>query len=247
MTKLCIDAPVVVCRGIAEKLGLKVSGRRNAIGKVMGRRRCEWQSGTCPAFAVLFRTNSHTAPNYRVPLMSDTHDEAMCPSRKCAEWTAAMAQGEIRRLSKLAQRAQREATGYYCGYTFKRQPVGTKYLKALGETYNHVADSYKANTVTQQWHRISHRVLADFQHRCMVRTAPEEWNLASQWHAHDPTAAEFVRLYMSVDFPGRALLDRVEMEEKNLKRKEIRKIIPQAHGRGSGPEDYAKQFVDCYG
>ena len=151
-----------------------------------------------------------------------------------------MARAEIGRLSKLAQRAQREATGYYCGYTFKRQPVGTKYLKALGETYNHVADSYKAKTVTQQWHRISHRVLTDFQHRCMVRTAPEEWNLASQWHAQDPTAAEFVRLYRSVDFPGRALLDRVEMEEKNLRRKEIRKIIPQAHGRGSGPEDYAK-------
>ena len=91
MTKLCIDAPVVVCRGVAKKLGLKVSGRRNAIGKVMGRRRCEWQSGTCTPFAVLFRTNSHTAPNYRVPLMSDTHDEAMCPSKKCAEWTAAMA------------------------------------------------------------------------------------------------------------------------------------------------------------
>ena len=60
MTKLCIDAPAVVCRGIAKHLALKVSGRRNAIGKVMGRRRCEWQSGACPAFAVLFRTNTHT-------------------------------------------------------------------------------------------------------------------------------------------------------------------------------------------
>ena len=116
-------------------------------------------------------------------------------------------------MSKLAQRAQREATGYYCGYTFKRQPVGTKYLKAVAESYNHVEDSSKGKTVAQQWHRVTHRILSDFQHRCMVRTAPEEWNLGSQWHSHDPTAAEFVRLYMSQKFPGRLLVDRLEMEE----------------------------------
>ena len=79
-----------------------------------------------------------------------------------------MAKAEIRRLSKLAQRVQREVTSYYCGYTFKRQPVGTKYLKAVGETYNHVEESYKTKTVAQQWHHISHRVLTDFQHRCMA-------------------------------------------------------------------------------
>ncbi|HIE68948.1 MAG TPA: hypothetical protein EYP98_01630, partial [Planctomycetes bacterium] len=86
MTKLCIESPVVVCRGLAKKLALRVSGRRNAIGKVMGKRRCRWQSGTTRAFAVLFRSNSHTAPNFRVPLSAATHDDQACPSRTCREW-----------------------------------------------------------------------------------------------------------------------------------------------------------------
>ena len=156
MTKLCIDAPTVVCRGIAKKLGLRVSGRRNAIGKVMCRRQCEWQSGTSPALAVLFRSNTHTAPNYRVPLLPQTHDDGACPSKACAEWTASAVESKIKRLSKLAQRAQREATCYYYGYTFKRQPVGTKYLKAIGESYNYVEGSSGGKTVAQHWHRHTH-------------------------------------------------------------------------------------------
>ena len=52
----------------------------------------------------------------------------------------------------------------------------------------------------------------------MVRTAPEECNLSSQWHNQDPTAAEFVRLYTSEDFPGRQLLDLQDMEDNQLKR-----------------------------
>ena len=89
MRRLRINTPVLVCRGIAKKLGLRASGRRNALGKIMGRRRCEWQSGTTPAFAVLFRSNSHTAPNYRLPLLAETHDDTQCPSKACTEWVSA--------------------------------------------------------------------------------------------------------------------------------------------------------------
>ena len=81
---------------------------------------------------------------------------------------------ETRKLSKLAQRAQREATGYYCGYTFKRQPVGAKYMKAVAENYRDLGDEFNARALGGKWHRITHNVLADVQHRCMVRTASEE-------------------------------------------------------------------------
>ena len=97
------------------------------------------------------------------------------------------------------------------------------------------------------WHRVVHRVLADFQHRSMVRTAPEEWNLAAHWHDQDPMAAEFVRSYRSIHFPGVQLLARLEMEERKQEGKEIKKVLPIAHGRGSGPEDCARHFVDFYG
>ena len=34
--------PRVVCQTVARELGLKTSGRRNALGSIAGRRRCEW-------------------------------------------------------------------------------------------------------------------------------------------------------------------------------------------------------------
>jgi hypothetical protein len=42
----------VICRGNARTFGVRVKGKRNALGLTLNRRTCEWQSGTCPAFAV---------------------------------------------------------------------------------------------------------------------------------------------------------------------------------------------------
>ena len=78
------------------------------------------------------------------------------------------------RISILAQRAQRERTGYSCGYTFKAQPVGRRYLKAAADNLNFVQTGMEEKTAAQQWHRITHRVLTDFQHRCIARPAAEE-------------------------------------------------------------------------
>ena len=57
--------------------------------------------------------------------------------------------------AKIGQRAQREATGYYCGYTFKRQPVGRHALEATSQTLDFVEASLKGRTEGQQWHRVS--------------------------------------------------------------------------------------------
>ena len=48
----------------------------------------------------------------------------------------------------------------------------------------------------------------------MMRTAAEEVNLCAYWDAHDVTNAEFVRTYRAVDFAGRALVARLEAEQK---------------------------------
>ena len=245
MSRLCIDAPVLVCRGIAKRLGLKITGRRNSLGKIIGRRTGEWQSGTTAAFAVLFRSNTHTAPNYRVPILPMTHNDDACPSRKCKESVAVA--NLIRILSKLAQRAQREATGYYCGYTFKAQPIGAKYLKAAGESLNYMDVGLKDKTPGQMWHAATHRILTEFQHRCMSRTAPEEFNLSSNSKDHDPTAAEFVRTYRSEDFPGGELVRRLETEEKRALDAEYRKTVPKNNNYGSGSEVALKHFTDIYG
>ena len=122
----------VICRGNAKKFGVRIKGKRNLLGMTIGRRTCEWQSGTFMALAVCFRSNSHTGPNFRLPPSASTHDDEHC-SRGCSG--GAM---ELKKICKLAQRAQREATGYYCGYTFKRQAVGKFVLKATAQSLNYV-------------------------------------------------------------------------------------------------------------
>ena len=62
------------CAGVARKHNLRISGRRNALGSILGRRRCAWFSGTTSLFAAVFRSNTHTAPNYRVPLRAAETD-----------------------------------------------------------------------------------------------------------------------------------------------------------------------------
>ena len=173
----------IVCQGLAKKLKIAITGKRNMFGAHLGKRRCQWQSGTTPSFAVGFASNSHTMPNWRLPAMSETHSDDLCKSRKCRNQI-----GEARFLkvvSKLAQRVQRQCTGYYCGYTFKPQPIGSKFVRLASQSLNYLEEGLKEKTWGQRWHRVTHRMLVDHNHRCMRRTAYEEWNLASGLADHD--------------------------------------------------------------
>ena len=74
MTKRLVSVPTVICKGNARRFGLRPSGRRNALGTILTQRNCKWASGCSPAMALVFRCNTHTAPNYRVPISNATHD-----------------------------------------------------------------------------------------------------------------------------------------------------------------------------
>ena len=200
---MCIRKSLLVCRGVARKHKLKLTGRRNAFALILGKRKFVWQSGTTPAFAVAFRSNTHTLPNWRVPQIPESHADDACKSKTCQSMLGSSR--DVKIASKLAQRVQRQCTGYYCGYSFKPQPVGRKYLAGAAESLTYLNTGMKDKSVGQRWHRITHRVLVDFQNRCMRRTAPEEWNLSANYHEQDPTAAEFLRTYVSIEFPRRAI------------------------------------------
>ena len=163
-----------------------------------------------------------------------------CESKACRR--SLTQESHLKAMSKLAQRAQRECTGYYCGYTFKRQPVGQRFLKAAAESYSYMTVGLQDKAAGQQWHRITHRVLTDFQHRSMLRPAAEEWNLAANWHEQDPTNAEFLRTYRSVDFPGWRLVNRLAAETRQVKTRETRKRL--RHDTDSKP---LQNFEDLYG
>ena len=235
---------ILICRGIARRFpALRISGRRNAFGSLVQQRRDAYQSGTTPSFAVAFRSNSHTAPNWRLPPMPGTHCNELCRSSTCHQ---EIVQGAaVRRLSRIIQRAQSNCAAYFCGYTFKVQPTGKKFLKGVAESLNYLEVGMKDKTPGQQWHRITHRVLTDLQHRIMRRTAPEEWNLAAYHHDHDPTTAEFVRTYMSVDFKGGVLLRRLEAETKHKVSRETLKVMPTMDGKVD--EQWLRHFDDLYG
>ena len=79
--KRFLKDPLILCRGLARRVGLRVSGRRNALGGILGRRTGAWQSGTHPAFATVFRSNTHTMPNYRVPILQDSRRPGMPAQR----------------------------------------------------------------------------------------------------------------------------------------------------------------------
>ena len=98
----------------------------------LGRRTGVWQSGAAMVLAVFNRSNSHTAPNYRLPPIDKVHDDELC-NKECFSKP-----GERHIISKLAQGSQREATGYYCGYSIKRHACGTFVLKAAADGLNYV-------------------------------------------------------------------------------------------------------------
>ena len=149
--------------------------------------------------------------------------------------------------AKIGQRAQREATGYYCGYTFKRQPVGRHALEATSQTLDFVEASLKGRTEGQQWHRVSNRVLQDLQHRCMVRPTTEEFNLAVNAHEQDVTNAEFIRTYMSQAFFGGQLLRRLEAVETAAESTTALRRIPIRKGNVEDAAILMRLFAESYG
>ena len=70
------------------------------------------------------------------------------------------------------------------------------------------------------------RVLTDLNHRCTLRTAPEEFNLSASQHDQDPTAAEFMRSYMTQSFPGLRFVKLIESEMNSDTHRERRGVLP---------------------
>eukprot|EP00973_Karenia_brevis_P068097 9473267-Karenia_brevis.AAC.1 len=65
----------IVCQGVAAELDLKTSGRRNALGSVLGRRRCAYFASTSALLAAVARSNTNVQCNYRIPITPTTHDK----------------------------------------------------------------------------------------------------------------------------------------------------------------------------
>jgi hypothetical protein len=206
MTKRLNLQPKIICAGNCRRHDLRVAGRRNALGSILNKRQDEWLSGTAAAFAVIFRHNTHTAPNYRVPIITATHDKD-CKANCLQQHT-------LRRMISSAQRAQRNTTGYYCGYIQKRQPIGKFELKQAALNLQFLKNSISHRSNAQQYHHAANRMLGDLEYRGHVRPATEEFNLASNYCETDVTNAEFIRTFQTADFYGGNLIRRATKTKK---------------------------------
>ena len=112
----------IVCQGVAAELDLKTTGRRNALGSVVGRRRCAYFASTSALLAHVARSSTNVQCNYRVPITTATHDKD-CKVPKSLEFLTR------RNLCLIAQRAMKQMTGYFGGYISKRQKMGQFELK----------------------------------------------------------------------------------------------------------------------
>ena len=128
--------------------------------------------------ALMFRCNTHTGPNFRVPLTELTHDTT-CKA-KCTEDP-----DYLRTLTAVAQRAQRNMTGYYTGYMQKRQPVGAFELREATKNLKYLNNKLPHKSNAAQFHNIANRMLGDLEFRGHHRPITEEFNLAANFHAQD--------------------------------------------------------------
>ena len=81
-----------------------------------------------------------------------------------------------------------------------------------------------------------------------MRTAPEEFNLSANQHHHDPRAAEFIRSYRTISFPGARFVSLLE-SESNMhiarKRKGVLPVRKSAVGHEELKTYHIEELCTC--
>ena len=104
---------LLVCKGIARKRGLKLTGSRTVLGSILGQRNNKWVNGSAPGLIVgLSGGNSDVRLNDRLPITEDTHEAAHC-RRRCIAKGPAKRKRALARLVRRMQTAQAQTNGYF--------------------------------------------------------------------------------------------------------------------------------------
>ena len=212
----------MVCKGVAAELKLAVSGRRNALGSFAMKRRCEWFCSTAALMALVFRSNTNVQCNYRVPLTKMTHDK-QCTLQSCCK------NMQLRRLAIIAQRAMKQMTGYFGGYISKRQKIGQFEIKKSVDALPLLQAKLEDRSLKSGSKQLAHvvnRMFTTLESKGILRSATEEFMLASMHKNYDPLSAEFIRTFRTGKFYGKYFLDRFEAACKNQSQ-DIRVVIPK--------------------
>ncbi len=203
--------PRVVCFGNAGELDLRCSGRRNAIGTVVGKRQCEWFSQTSAVVAEVFRSSTHVHVPHRIPLAPATHGSE-CKIAKFLDRIT------VRDVTLVCQRAMKQIAGYFGGYISKKQKVGQFELKNLLSRIVIVGDKKiaqkKPRSASVLLAHVANTTFTTREGRCVMRSATEEYLIAPEYNKKDSLAAEFIRTFNYTIFLGNRFLDRYEALRK---------------------------------
>ena len=233
--------PRVICPGVARTYKVNVKGRRNSLCLLLPRRRCPWMSGCSPMFAVWTGANTNIAPNYRIPLTEHTHDPEC--QRQC------LTKISDRRLTLVAQKSMRQATGYCSGYICKRQPVGRFQLRQAARSLPRFKSKLLSqNTAAGQMAQVVSKMFCTLEQRGKLRTAAEEYNLAANASEKDNWSAEFLCTFQQAALPGYDLLNRLEHEKSGVQKDDhIFVSSRKIKTTGETPQRVWHNFADVYG
>jgi len=144
-------------------------------------------------------------------------------------------------------------TSLAVGYFHKPQPVGQYELEKCTRTLGLMRAQLERNVHAVQVVQVTNRMLSDLEGRGIMRTAPETCNLNAYLDDNDVLAAEFIRTFQTIVFPGGAFVHRqeVEMSYKVLDHpvQNRRRVAPLPSSKRLNPKSpkLQKPDVDIYG
>ena len=219
----------VICKGVARETNLKIRGRRNMLGAVLGRRQCEWFSATSALLAHVFRSNTNIQTNYRLPINAVTHDRD-CKRSSCLSDTS------DKKIMRVGQRAMKALTGYFGGDISKRQKMGRFELKKSILTLSLLQDKLEERNLqsgSAQLAHVTNRMFTTLESKGILRAATEEFLLACRYHPNDELAAEFIRTFRTAFFNGASFLARYDELARGTKQCSISIKLPKARETAS--------------
>ena len=145
-----------------------------------------------------------------------------------------------KKLCVIAQKAMRQATGYFSGYICKRQPVGRFELRQAGRNLPLLLQPklLDQKNASGQMAQVVSKMFCTSETRGKLRTAAEEHNLGANSCEGDAMSAEFICLFSKEKLSGYDLLNRLEHEEGNENANEYTYLRSKKVPQPGGGEEY---------
>ena len=213
------------------------------MGQTLGYRNDEWVNGTMPGLCIaLCGSNSDVKPNDRLPITADTH-ESICHKR------CVVKKHNLKRTTRITQRAQNIANGYFGGYIGKRQPGRSLETKKCVDKLFSLRAKMRGCGKAAQVRAASGRLITDLDMNSSFRTAVEISNLTRNLHPHDVLFAECIRTFGSMVIDGRSWMYRLESTQSatDLQQECLQNYVPPSRRPNVRSDKARANYFEIYG